>query len=121
MVVLYLQTQERLLEIIRDRNVEFIRLQFTDIQGIVKNVAIPVTQLGKAFKTGISFDGSSIEGFARIQESDMVLKPDLDTFCILPWRSMGGEAGCPAGGIQMLDEGSAERDRGAGAALQEFR
>ncbi|WP_366070267.1 type I glutamate--ammonia ligase [Methanothrix sp.] len=90
MVVLYLQTQERLLEIIRDRNVEFIRLQFTDIQGIVKNVAIPVTQLGKAFKTGISFDGSSIEGFARIQESDMVLKPDLDTFCILPWRSTGG-------------------------------
>jgi glutamine synthetase len=56
----------------------------------VKNVAIPRTQLGKALKSGISFDGSSIEGFARIQESDMVLRPDLSTFSLLPWMSQEG-------------------------------
>jgi len=56
----------------------------------VKNVAIPATQIGKALKSGISFDGSSIEGFARIQESDMVLQPDLSTFSILPWRTKDG-------------------------------
>lgn len=83
-------SQEKLLDTIREKQVEFIRLQFTDIQGIVKNVAIPVTQIGKALKSGISFDGSSIEGFARIQESDMVLRPDTDTFAILPWKSNNG-------------------------------
>ncbi|NYT02259.1 MAG: type I glutamate--ammonia ligase [Methanosarcinales archaeon] len=80
-------SKERLLDFIRDKNVEFVRLQFTDIQGIVKNVALPVAQLGKALKSGISFDGSSIEGFARIQESDMVLRPDLSTFALLPWKA----------------------------------
>jgi len=75
---------------IKERNVEFIRLQFSDIQGIVKNVTIPVTQLGKALKNGISFDGSSIEGFARIQESDMVLRPDISTFNLLPWKAQDG-------------------------------
>ncbi len=83
-------TQEQLLQTIKEKNVEFLRLQFTDIQGIVKNVAIPVSQMGKALKSGISFDGSSIEGFARIQESDMVLRPDLSTFSLLPWRSKDG-------------------------------
>jgi glutamine synthetase len=83
-------SKDKLLDTIRDKNVEFIRLQFTDIQGIVKNVAIPVTQLGKALKSGISFDGSSIEGFARIQESDMVLRPDISTFSLLPWKAKDG-------------------------------
>jgi glutamine synthetase len=83
-------SQEQLLSTIQEKNVETIRLQFTDIQGIVKNVAIPATQMGKALKSGISFDGSSIEGFARIQESDMVLKPDLSTFTLLPWRLKDG-------------------------------
>jgi len=83
-------SQEQLLNTIQEKNVETIRLQFTDIQGIVKNVAIPSTQMGKALKSGISFDGSSIEGFARIQESDMVLKPDLSTFSLLPWRLKDG-------------------------------
>lgn len=81
---------EQVLKTIQEKNVEFLRLQFTDISGIVKNVAIPASQMGKALKSGISFDGSSIEGFARIQESDMVLRPDLSTFCILPWRSKDG-------------------------------
>jgi glutamine synthetase len=66
--------------------VKFLRLQFTDIQGQPKNVAIPVEQAEKALTEGIWFDGSSIEGFARIEESDMLLKPDLSTYSILPWR-----------------------------------
>lgn len=83
-------SQEQLLEIVKEKNVEFIRLQFSDIQGIVKNVAVPISQLGKALKSGISFDGSSIEGFARIQESDMVLRPDISTFNLLPWKIQDG-------------------------------
>ena len=83
-------SQEQVLKIVQEKNVEFLRLQFTDISGIVKNVAIPATQIGKALKSGISFDGSSIEGFARIQESDMVLQPDLSTFSLLPWRTKDG-------------------------------
>ncbi len=78
---------DQLLETIRDKNVEFLRLQFTDIQGLVKSVSIPATRLGKALDSGTAFDGSSIEGFARIQESDMVLRPDISSFAILPWRA----------------------------------
>lgn len=85
-----MHSQEQVLKTIQEKNVEFLRLQFSDIQGIVKNVAIPTTQMGKALKSGISFDGSSIEGFARIQESDMVLRPDLSTFSLLPWRTKDG-------------------------------
>jgi glutamine synthetase len=66
--------------------VKFLRLQFTDIQGMPKNVAIPVEQAEKALSEGIWFDGSSIEGFARIEESDMLLKPDPNTYSIIPWR-----------------------------------
>lgn len=75
-----------MLQKIKDDNVKFIRLQFSDIQGQIKNVAIPEIQAEKALTDGISFDGSSIEGFARIEESDMVLKPDLSTYTLLPWR-----------------------------------
>ncbi|PWR73988.1 type I glutamate--ammonia ligase [Methanospirillum lacunae] len=67
-------------------DVGFIRLQFTDILGIPKNVAIPTFQLEKALTEGIWIDGSSIEGFTRINESDMILKPDISTYAILPWR-----------------------------------
>jgi len=80
-------SREELLKIISDKNVEFLRLQFTDIQGMVKSVSIPTNRLGKALDSGTSFDGSSIEGFARIQESDMVLHPDISTFSLLPWRA----------------------------------
>ena len=75
-----------ILERIATDQVSFIRLQFSDIQGLPKNVAIPVCQAKKALTDGISFDGSSIEGFARIEESDMVLKPDISTYALLPWR-----------------------------------
>jgi glutamine synthetase len=76
----------RVLEQIDEQSVDFLRLQFTDILGTVKNVSIPATQAEKAFAEGIYFDGSSIEGFVRIQESDMRLTPDPSTFAVLPWR-----------------------------------
>jgi glutamine synthetase len=75
-----------ILQRIEADNVKFIRLQFTDLLGQPKNVAIPAEQAEKALTDGIWFDGSSIEGFARIEESDMLLKPDLATYTILPWR-----------------------------------
>jgi glutamine synthetase len=75
-----------ILKKIRDQEIKFLRLQFCDIQGQPKNVAIPAIQAEKALTQGIYFDGSSIEGFARIEESDMLLKPDPATFSILPWR-----------------------------------
>src|SRR6056297_3147468 len=74
------------LDEIEEKDIDFLRLQFTDILGTVKNVSVPARQAEKAFTEGIYFDGSSIEGFVRIQESDMRLKPDPDTFAILPWR-----------------------------------
>jgi len=78
--------ERAVLESIEAENVDFLRLQFTDILGVVKNVSIPASQAEKAFTEGIYFDGSSINGFVRIQESDMRLKPDPETFAILPWR-----------------------------------
>jgi len=77
---------QHVIDEIEEKDVDFLRLQFTDILGTVKNVAVPATQAEKAFTDGIYFDGSSIEGFVRIQESDMRLKPDPETFAILPWR-----------------------------------
>ena len=84
-------TKTDVLERIDDEGVDFLRLQFTDILGTVKNVSIPAHQAETAFDEGIYFDGSSIEGFVRIQESDMRLEPDPDTFAILPWRSQRGD------------------------------
>ena len=84
-------TKDHVLDRIEEEGVDFLRLQFTDILGTVKNVSIPAHQAKKAFDEGIYFDGSSIEGFVRIQESDMRLDPDPDTFTILPWRSQRGD------------------------------
>src|SRR6476660_9975677 len=70
--------------------VDFLRLQFTDILGVNKNVEVPRSQFAKALDGEIMFDGSSIEGFVRIEESDMLLKPDLGTFRILPYEDEGG-------------------------------
>src|SRR3954465_14288712 len=78
-------TAAEILEIARKNNVRFLRLQFTDILGINKNVEIPASQFEKALAGDIMFDGSSIEGFVRIEESDMLLVPDLATFQIFPW------------------------------------
>ncbi len=80
------ETEQAVLDEIEEQDVDFLRLQFTDILGTVKNVSVPARQAEKAFTEGIYFDGSSIEGFVRIQESDMRLKPDPETFAVLPWR-----------------------------------
>jgi glutamine synthetase len=79
--------REDIVRIVQEENVKFIRLQFTDILGVMKNISIPVEQLSKALDGELMFDGSSIEGFVRIEESDMYLKPDLDSFLVLPWMS----------------------------------
>ena len=84
-------TKEDIMELVKDEDVEFIRLQFTDMFGQLKNVAITVSQLEKALDNKCMFDGSSIEGFVRIEESDMILYPDLDTLAIFPWRPQQGK------------------------------
>ena len=76
---------------IKEENVRFIRLQFTDMLGTIKNVEIPLSQLDKALDNKMMFDGSSIEGFVRIEESDMYLYPDLDSFVVFPWTSEKGK------------------------------
>ncbi|MFC7323317.1 type I glutamate--ammonia ligase [Halorubrum rutilum] len=81
--------EQAVLDEIEEENIDFLRLQFTDILGVVKNVSVPAHQAEKAFTEGIYFDGSSIEGFVRIQESDMRLVPDPETFAVLPWRNDG--------------------------------
>ena len=78
-------TKEDILKQARENNVKFIRLQFTDLLGTIKNVEIPVSQLEKALDNKMMFDGSSIEGYVRIEESDMYLYPDLNTWVIFPW------------------------------------
>ena len=83
--------KEDIFRIVEEEDVEFIRLQFTDIFGMLKNVAITSSQLKKALDNRCMFDGSSIEGFVRIEESDMYLYPDLDTFEIFPWRPQQGK------------------------------
>ncbi|MBM2831958.1 MAG: glnA [Dehalococcoidia bacterium] len=80
------EAQEYVLKMVKDYNVKFIRLWFTDILGFLKSFSITVEELEKALTEGMGFDGSSIEGFARIDESDMVAKPDPTTFVLLPWR-----------------------------------
>ncbi|KGP73501.1 type I glutamate--ammonia ligase [Pontibacillus yanchengensis] len=84
-------TREQIWKMIEEENVKFIRLQFTDLLGTIKNVEIPVSQLDKALDNQMMFDGSSIEGFVRIEESDMLLHPDLDTFVVFPWTSEKGK------------------------------
>src|SRR5213593_177734 len=79
-----------ILELCKKQGISFLRLQFTDILGVNKNVEVPESQFEKALEGDIMFDGSSIEGFVRIEESDMVLKPDHDTFRVLPYDDEGG-------------------------------
>lgn len=82
-------TKEQILAKIEEHSVRFLNLQFTDIVGIIKNITIPISQIDAALDHGVWFDGSSIEGFARIAESDMYLVLDLDTFALIPWESTG--------------------------------
>jgi glutamine synthetase len=119
--------RDRLLEMADRLGVKFLRLQFTDILGVIKNVEVPDKQFGEALAGHIMFDGSSIEGFVRIEESDMYLAPDLSTFRVFPWTHDSGEkvarvicdilnpdrtpfAGCPRQALKRV----IERARGMG-------
>lgn len=84
-------TKEDILRLAKEENVRYIRLQFTDLMGVIKNVEIPLSQLPKALDNKMMFDGSSIEGFVRIEESDMYLVPDLDTWVVFPWGTEHGK------------------------------
>ena len=84
-------TPEDIIRRVRDEDIQFIRMQFTDIFGQLKNVAITASQIERAVSNQIMMDGSSIEGFVRVEESDQYLWPDLDTFAVLPWRPQYGK------------------------------
>lgn len=84
-------TKKDIMRMVEEEDVGFIRLQFTDIFGTMKNIAITTSQLEKALDDQIMFDGSSIEGFTRAEESDMYLYPDPNTFEIFPWRPQQGK------------------------------
>ncbi len=84
-------TREDIERIVKEEDVQFIRLQFTDIFGTMKNISITARQLAHALDNKCMFDGSSIEGFVRVEESDMYLHPDLNSFCVLPWIKEGGK------------------------------
>ena len=81
------RTEEEVLKLVKENDVSFIKLWFSDILGQLKSFAIPIGELERAFSEGMGFDGSSIKGFARIDESDMLARPDPDTFALLPWIS----------------------------------
>ena len=84
-------TKDDIRKFAEEENVRYLRLQFTDILGTIKNVEVPVSQLEKVLDNEMMFDGSSIEGFVRIEESDMYLQPDLDTWVIFPWTAGQGK------------------------------
>lgn len=84
-------TASKIQKIVKEENVRFLRLMFTDILGTIKNVEVPISQLDKVLENKMMFDGSSIEGFVRIEESDMYLYPDLNTWMIFPWESEHGK------------------------------
>ncbi len=102
--------KKHVLEKAKELNVKFIRLQFTDIYGVLKNVAITIEQLEKALDGELMFDGSSIEGFTRIEESDMYLKPDPNTFLVFPWRPKDGAVARLICDIHMPDGSPFEGD-----------
>lgn len=77
-------TVESILTRLQEAEVKFLRLQFTDILGNTKNVEVPKSQFGKALNGDVTFDGSAVQGFTRVEESDMLLRPDLRTFLIYP-------------------------------------
>ncbi len=83
--------KEFVLRTLEERDIRFVRLWFTDVLGYLKSVAIAPAELEGAFEEGIGFDGSSIEGFARVSEADMVARPDPSTFQVLPWTTSAGK------------------------------
>ena len=79
-------TKEEIKKRCKEENIRYIRMQFTDMMGMIKNVEIPITRIEDALNNEVMFDGSSIEGFVRIYEADMFLHPDLETFLVLSWE-----------------------------------
>src|SRR5438034_4731951 len=98
--------KDKVLSIIKDRNVRFVNLEFTDVVGMAKCVTIPVEQFPDCITHGKWFDGSAIEGFARVAESDMYLFPDLATFAILPGkvRPQVGSSAQPTDAMQEAND-----------------
>ncbi len=103
-------TRKDILELAERLGVRFLRLQFTDVLGINKNVEVPASQFEKALSGDIVFDGSSIEGFVRVEESDMLLTPDLDTFKVYPWSEPGSRVARVICDITMPDGSPFEGD-----------
>ncbi|TGV05009.1 type I glutamate--ammonia ligase, partial [Mesorhizobium sp. M00.F.Ca.ET.186.01.1.1] len=103
-------TREDIMRLAQEEDVRYIRLQFTDLLGIIKNVEIPSSQLPKALDNKMMFDGSSIEGFVRIEESDMYLVPDLDTWVVFPWGNEHGKVARLICDIYMPDGSPFEGD-----------
>lgn len=95
-------TKEQILKMARENDVRFIRLQFTDLFGTLKNIAITSSQLEKALDNKCIFDGFSIEGFVRIEESGMYLYPDYDSFVIFPWRPQQNGVALPGFVVQRI-------------------
>ncbi len=81
------KTKSEVMKLVKKHKVRYIRLWFTDVLGFLKGFTITIDELPRALGDGMGFDGSSIEGFARIEESDMIARPDISTFAILPWES----------------------------------
>ena len=84
-------TKDEIHKMAKEENVRFLRLMFTDLFGMIKNVEVPVSQLDKLLDNKLMFDGSSIDGFVRIEESDMYLYPDLSTWMVFPWGNEHGK------------------------------
>ncbi len=103
-------TNNNILKKVKEDNVEFISLQFADLLGVVKEIVIPANKIEDILKHGLWFDGSSIEGFARIHESDLFLKPDVSTYSIIPWLSDNGTTACFICDIYNNDGSHFERD-----------
>lgn len=103
-------TKQDIIRLVKEDDVEFIRLQFTDIFGNFKNVAVTNSQLEKALNNECMFDGSSIEGFVRIEESDMYLHPDYDTYVTFPWRPQQGKVARLICDVYTVDEKPFEGD-----------
>ena len=103
-------TKEDIFRIVRDEDVKFIRMQFVDVFGALKNVAVMASQLGSALENQVMIDGSSVAGFADVSDSDLYLHPDLSTFAIYPWRPSRGRVARLLCDEYEVDEATALRD-----------
>ena len=110
-------TREEILRLILEEDVQFIRMQFTDLFGQLKNVAITVSQIERALDGEVMLDGSSIQGSVRVEESDQYLKPDLNTFAILPWRPQPGRVSLRRGPPERVEADTAG-GRGYGTDIE---